>query len=153
MYFKLVNDSIDKAVSVMDSITTNAMLEEKRQEVFITMVNAIHAISDCEERIRDVLHEDQKGDYLIKAFLYINNQIKHDKELQFFHFDVCGSIYPMRYPYLYGEPSIFWSNFENHGSPNARGKRKHYDEMLVDKEIKYTLLEIQKILNKYNRGN
>ena len=148
MFFKAANKSIDDAVRTINQITNNMMFDSLREEIFQSIISAVHFIADCEERIRDRLPLEDAD--VLKAFLYINNQLKHDTSLEMFYFDVCGKMYPYDYPYRYGKPGVFWRDFPNNGRSNSRGKREHYEKYLMNKDIEVTLLQVQKLLSKYS---
>lgn len=147
MFFKAANKSIGDAVRAIIKITNNMMFDSLREELFQSIVSAVHFIADCEERIRAELDADDAE--ILKAFLYVNNQLKHDTSLEMFYFDVCGKMYPYDYPYRYGRPGVYWRNFPNNGRNNSRGKRENYEIYLMNKDIETTLLYVQQILEKY----
>ena len=148
MFFKATNKSIDDAVCAINKITDNMKFDSLREELFQSIVSAVHFIADCEERIRDRLTPEDAD--MLKAFLYINNQLKHDTSLEMFYFDVCGKMYPYDYPYRYGKPGVFWRDFPNKGRSNSRGKRDHYEKHLMNKDIEATMLRVQELLSKYS---
>ena len=148
MFLKVANRSIDDAVRTINQITNNMMFDALREELFQSIVSAVHFIADCEERIRSKLDPDDAE--MLKAFLYLNNQLKHDVSLELFYYDVSGSMYPMRYPMRYGEPGVCWRDFPDNGNKNARGKREHYEKYLMNKDIEESLLSIKAIIGKYS---
>lgn len=148
MFLKSANKSIDDAVRTINQITNNMMFDFLREELFQSIVSAVHFIADYEQRIRTKLDPDDTE--MLKAFLYVNNQLKHDVSLEMFYYDVSGSMYPMRYPMRFGDPGVYWRNFPDNGSREARGKREHYEKYLMNKDIEATLLHVQEILNKYS---
>lgn len=83
-----------------------------------------------------------------RAFSYVNNQIKHDKNLQIFCYPVSGSMFPMRFPMRFGPPGIVWNDFEDNGRAQARGRREHYDVCLKRKDVKNTLETKKEIAQK-----
>jgi len=116
-------------------------------DISTVIINAIHSIGDYYERL-DKNMITKNDDLWFKAYVYVNNQIKHDKELEIIHFPVYGSMYPMGYPRRYGLPGVSWNNFVDNGRKNSRGRREHYEECLCDKDIKCTLIIILKITEK-----
>lgn len=148
MFFIAANKSINDAVQTIGKITDNTKFDCMRGELFQSIVSAVHFIADCEERIRTKLDPDDAEK--LKAFLYVNNQLKHDVSLELFYYDVSGSMYPMRYPMRYGEPGVCWRDFPDNGNKNARGKREHYEKYLMNKDIEESLLSIKAIIGKYS---
>lgn len=148
MFLKAANKSIDDAVQAINKISNNMMFASLRDELFQTIVTAVHFIADCEERMRTKLAiEDAE---ILKAFLYVNNQLKHDVSLELFYYDVSGSMYPKRYPYRYGKPGVYWREFADNGNQRARGKREHYEKYLMNKDIEATLIRVREVLNNYS---
>ena len=148
MFLKAANKSIDDAVRTINQITNNMMFDSLREELFQSIVSAVHFIADYEQRIRTKLDPDDAE--VLKAFLYVNNQLKHDVTLELFYYDVSGSMFPMRFPFRFGKPGVYWRNFVDNGSQKARGTREHYEKYLMSKDIEATLLRIREILNKYS---
>lgn len=148
MFFKAANKSIDDAVCTINKITDNMMFDSLREELFQSIVSAVHFIADCEERIRTKLDPDDAE--ILKAFLYVNNQLKHDVSLELFYYDVSGSMFPMRFPFRFGKPGVYWREFADNGNQRARGKREHYEKHLMNKDIEATLLHVQELLSKYS---
>ena len=151
MFFKATNKSIDDAIEEINNITDNTKFDCVRVELFQKVVAAIHLIADCEERVRKNLSYDDSE--FLKAFLYLNNQLKHDVNLKLFYYDVSGSMFPFSFPMRFGTPGVYWRNFVDNGEKNARGKRKHYEKYLMDKDIEITLLSVKAILNKYSHND
>ena len=148
MFLKVANRSIDDAVRTINQITNNMMFDSLREELFQSIVSAVHFIADCEERVRAKLTPDDAE--MLKAFLYVNNQLKHDVSLELFYYDVSGSMFPMRFPFRFGKPGVYWREFIHNGNHRARGKREHYEKHLMNKDIEATLLHVREILNKYS---
>lgn len=148
MFWKAANKSIEDAVQTINKITDNKKFDYMREDLFRNIVSAVHFIADSEQRIRTKLDSDDAE--MLKAFLYINNQLKHDVNLEMFYYEVSGSMYPIRFPFRFGKPGVYWRNFPDNGSRKARGKREHYEKYLMNKDIEATLLYVQEILNKYS---
>ena len=146
MFFKAANKNIDDAVCTINKITDNMMFVSLREELFQSIVSSVHFIADCEERIRTKLDPDDAE--ILKAFLYVNNQLKHDVSLELFYYDVSGSMFPMRFPFRFGKPGVYWREFADNGNQRARGKREHYEKHLMNKDIEATLLHVQERLSK-----
>lgn len=144
MFLVAVKESIDIALDSINKIENNEKFKELRDELFRNIVSAIHFIAVYEERIRATI-ENEDADFF-KAFLYVNNQIKHDIDLEIFYYGVAGSAYPCFYPKRYGKPGLIWSNFTDKGSAKARGKRSHYEKHLMEKDVANTLERIKKII-------
>lgn len=148
MFRSAVNKSIDTAIQTIEKITDNMQFNNLREELFHSIVSAIHFIADYEERVRELLTPDDAE--VFKAFLYVNNQVKHDVELEMFYYDVAGSMFPIFFPMRFGEPGVNWRDFPDNGNKRARGKREHYEKHLMNKDIGATLKSIKEIIAKYN---
>ena len=148
MFLNAANKSIEDAVQTINKITDNMKFDCMRAELFQSIVSAVHFIADYEERIRTKL--DPNDANVLKGFLYINNQLKHDVTLELFYYDVSGSMFPMRFPMRFGKPGVYWRDFVDNGKQTARGRREHYEKHLMNKDIEASLLQVQKILNKYS---
>lgn len=144
MFLVAVKESIDIALESINKITNNEKFEELKEELFRNIVSAIHLIADFEERIRATIEEEDAE--FFKAFLYVNNQLKHDVDLEIFYYAVAGSMFPFFFPMRYGKPCLIWSNFTDKGSAKARGKRSHYEKYLMEKDVANTLERIKKII-------
>ncbi|MBQ7014683.1 MAG: hypothetical protein IJN12_01035 [Clostridia bacterium] len=145
---KMAKDNIDLAIETINKISDNQKFDPLRSEINRNVINAIGAIANCYARMDfSLLLEDD--DKYMRAFAYLNNQIKHDTTLEIIYFDVSGSIYPFRYPMRFGKPGIFWSDFKDNGRTNARGKRIHYDEILKNKDVEVTLIQAKDIISNY----
>ena len=86
-----------------------------------------------------------EGKEFFLAFVYLNNQIKHDLSLELFYFEVCGSIYPMRFPFRFGPPGVVWGDFPDHGR-SREAKREYYDQYLKLKDVKKSLIKLDELL-------
>ena len=147
MFRSAVNKSIDTAIQTIEKITDNMQFNNLREELFHSIVSAIHFIADYEERVRELLTPDDAE--VFKAFLYVNNPVKHDVELEMFYYDVAGSMFPIFFPMRFGEPGVNWRDFPDNGNKRARGKREHYEKYLMNKDIGTTLKSIKEIIAKY----
>ena len=114
------------------------MLEKLSDEIVLKCVNAVHSIADYYERLDKNILATQ-DELWFRAYVYLNNQIKHDRNLELIHYSVYGSMYPRGYPMRYGLPEARWKDFKDNGRKSSRGKREHYELVLCKKEIKYTL--------------
>lgn len=138
-------ESIDNAIDAIDKITDNEKFNELKIVLFSRVVNAVHQIADYYERIKEhplPLEIDNE----FRAYAYLNNQIKHDKELEFIYFEVAESVYPMFYPFQFDSPGLCWKNFIDNGRANARGKREHYEVHLMDRDVKATLSKMKETI-------
>lgn len=147
MFRSAVNKSIDTAIQTIEKITDNMQFKNLIEELFHSIVSAVHFIADYEERVRELLTPDDAE--VFKAFLYVNNQLKHDVELEMFYYDVAGSMFPIFFPMRFGEPGVNWRDFPDNGNKRARGKREHYEKYLMNKDIGTTLKSIKEIIAKY----
>lgn len=85
--------NIEAAIQTIDSIKDNTMFEQRQLSTTTTIHNAVHTIVDYYERI-DKSSLSAEEDDLFRAFMYVNNQIKHDTNLQCVTYNVSGSMYP-----------------------------------------------------------
>ena len=150
IYYDVAIISIEKALENIELITDNSKFQSLKLILFDSITNAVQKTNDYYTRIEKA-SIDNSYDEKLRAFAYLNNQIKHDKSLEIIYFEVCGMIFPFDYPVRYGMPGLFWNNFTDNGSTKARGKRWHYEKHLMNKEIKYTLIDIKEILANINR--
>lgn len=149
MYYKIAIDNIDKAVEEINKISNNQMFSVLRDELNRTIVNAVSSIAVYYERM-DYSKLSQDNDTYLRAFAYLNNQIKHDKNLNMIYYDVSGSMFPMQFPMRFGKPGVYWKDFTNNGRSDSRGKREYYDLMLNSKDIEITLLKAKEIFKNYH---
>ena len=140
--------NIDNAIKTIDDIHDNTMFKQMQLSITASTHNAVHAIVDFYERI-DKLALSSEEDALFRAFMYVNNQIKHDKNLQFVTYNVSGSIFPFDFPFRFGPPGVMWPDFPDNGSLRARGRREHYEKMLIKKDVKATLTTAKQIIIKF----
>ncbi len=139
---------IETTIKTLDQITDNTKFRELQIEITSSIHNAVHAIVDCYERMeKDTLQPEE--DMLFRAFMYLNNQLKHDENLQFITYNVSGSMFPIMFPFKSGSPAVYWASFKDNGNKNARGRRCHYEQMLMNKDVRRKLEEVKRIFNKY----
>lgn len=129
---------IESAIRTIDSISENTKFKELQMSIITSIHNAVHAIVDYYERIDKSILE-KKEDTLFRAFMYLNNQLKHDKELEFVTYNVSGSMFPIFFPFRSGPPGVNWADFKDNGKAEARGKREHYEDMLMNKDVRKSL--------------
>lgn len=139
--------NIDDAIQIIDGIQNNTMFDQRQVVITTAVHNAIHAIVDYYERL-DKTFLQQEEDDLFRAFMYVNNQIKHDTNLQCVTYNVYGSMFPFDFPFRFGPPGVMWADFVDNGRPTARGKRSHYEKMLMNKEVKTTMKTVKSIICK-----
>lgn len=140
MFFKCLEQSVSEAVEAINKISDNTKFEEYKFELFYKVVTAVHFIADYEERVRPLISKTDED--FTKGFLYLNNQLKHDCSLDMFYYEVSGSMFPMRFPMRFGKPGIYWNDFVDNGRKSSRGRRKHYEDNLMSKDIEATLLKV-----------
>lgn len=148
IYIQSVHRAIKKVIELLDGITDNTKFSAVRDSLFDEIVRVINLVGDIYPRIknRDVWSTwDEEKEYFL-AFVYLNNQVKHDISLELFYFEVCGSIYPMRFPYRYGPPGVVWADFPDHGK-SREAKREYYDQNLKLKDVKKSLIKLDGLLN------
>lgn len=145
IFYDTALESIEDAIDAIDEITDNEKFNELRIVLFSKVVSAVHQISDYYERIKEhplPLEIDNE----FRAYAYLNNQIKHDKDLEFIYFEVAESVHPMFYPFQFDSPGLYWKNFRDNGRANARGKREHYEAHLMDRDVKATLSKMKETI-------
>ena len=148
MYYKNAILNIEKAVEEINKISDNEMFSVLRDELNRTIVNAVGSIAMYYERMDYNVLLQEDDDYL-RAFAYLNNQLKHDKSLDIVYYDVSGNIFPIFFPMRFGKPGVFWADFPNNGRANSRGKREHYDTLLKNKDIERSFLKVKEIFDNY----
>lgn len=148
MFFKCLNQSVNEAIEAINKISDNTKFEEYKFELFYKVVIAVHFIADYEERVRQLISKTDED--FTKGFLYLNNQLKHDCNLDMFYYEVCGSMYPLRFPMRFGKPGIYWNDFVDNGKRSSRGQRKHYEDNLMSKDVESTLLQVLSIFRNIN---
>ena len=140
--------SIKHALDTIDKLADNAIFSEMRDEMQFQIITAVHWIGDVGERIKHKL-TSKDDDELIRAFYYLNNQLKHDHELEVIYYNVYESRYPSGYPHRYGSPpTIEWNNFKDNGRKESRGKRKHYDAVLNGREVQPSFIAVIELINR-----
>lgn len=139
---------IDRFLSDMEEITDNECFFNNKEILMAGIIDAVHAIADCYERNKTKLEETDKE--LVLAFCYLNNQLKHDKDLEVFSTPIYNAVLPTRFPFRLGETScsITWADFEDHGKTWAEAKRDHYDKHLKQKDVEETLLKVKQLLDR-----
>ena len=140
-------ETISELINKLDGITDNQTFHEQKEHFVGKIINSVHAIADCYERNKEKLSPKDKS--FILAFCYLNNQLKHDRELEVFSEQIYSSTLPTYFPFRLGfkSYSIVWADFEDHGSEKAAGKRKHYEDSLKGKDVKETLIIAKQILD------
>lgn len=147
IFYKVAKNNINIAISTLNELTDNIKLNEMSLNISVAVINAVHSVCDYYERTKEVKISN-KDDLLFRAFVYVNNQIKHDKNLEVIHYPVYGSQYPISYPMNYGPPGVCWNNFTDKGRKTARGKREDYDEYLCNKDIQDTFRNIMEAIER-----
>ena len=140
-------ETIGELINKLDGITDNQIFHEQKDHLACKVINSVHAIADCYERNKEKLSKEDKD--FILAFCYLNNQLKHDRDLEVFSEQIYSAVLPTYLPCRLGSTSysIIWADFENHGRENAAGKREHYDDSLKGKDVKETLIIAKQILD------
>ena len=133
---------IKEAQGIIKSIDSNLKFQKSEDELNDCLLALIHSVGDIADRIYEsgngkikLLSEDDK--VFLLAFVYLNNQLKHDTHLNIIYCEVQGSMFPINFSKSmhFGQPIVCWANFEDHGRKNARGRRKHYDAVLNSKNV------------------
>ena len=123
IFYDIALKGIDDAITAIDRITDNTKFAELEIQLHSDIVGAVHQIADYYARINHSL--------LSKEIIYR---------------EVCGSMFPMRFPFRFGEPGVYWNDFVDNGSKYARGKREDYNACLIERDIKKTLCDIREII-------
>lgn len=145
IFYDIALKGIDDAITAIDRITDNTKFAELEIQLHSDIVGAVHQIADYYARINHSLLS-KEDDLYFRAFAYLNNQIKHDQSLEIIYYEVCGSMFPMRFPFRFGEPGVCWNAFVDNSSKYARGKREDYEACLIERDIKKTLCDIREII-------
>lgn len=147
IYIQSIHRSINQTIELLDSITDNTKFDRVRDSLFDNVVAVIHFAGDIYPRIKkyDEWNTWSEEKEFFLAFVYLNNQIKHDLSLGLFYYEVCGSSYPMRFPYRYGPPGVVWADFQDHGK-SREAKREYYDQHLKLKDVKKSLIKLDELL-------
>ena len=151
MYFKACVRGFKKVFEILDQITDNTKFDLVKDELHYNLLSLIHCIGDIYARLKaqkalEILSTEELELFL--GFVYLNNQLKHDPELNAIYYEVSGSMFPMRFPFRFGTPGVYWTNFEDHGK-SREAKREHYDANLNRKDVRHTLESLEKIIIKY----
>lgn len=137
-YVKSAKQSVCELNEITKNIATNGDLKEALPNVFRKLGEALHWVGDCIERINSETLTEQE-DEIFRAFMYANNQLKHDNSLYMLHIEVWSASFPTGFPYSYGPPKIVWRDFPDNGRQSSRGKRDHYNKILLNRRIDETL--------------
>ncbi len=147
IFYKLAIENINLAIVTLNEITDNIELNKMNLSITKNVTNAVHSIGDYYERIKEAKIY-QEDDLLFKAFAYLNNQIKHDINLEIIHYPVYGNQFPISFPMNFGPPGVCWNNFADNGRKTAIPKREHYNEYLCNKNVESTLRNILKAIER-----
>ena len=145
MFAEVALYNIDVAIETIEKVTEISKCAEFQLLITTSVYNAVHSIVDWYERAEKEQFST-KEDKVFHAFMYVNNELKHNKKLTFITYDVSGSMFPMFYPFRFGPPGVCWAEFKDNGSRNARGKRSHYEEMLMNKDVSNSLKLVRDII-------
>ncbi len=151
MFHKCMNRAVDEFVETIDAVVKNEELESKRIDIFYKLVIAIHFLIDSYDRLPNKPGWKDESPF-VSAFKYVNNQLKHDVDLDLFYITICnGGMFPMRFPMHYGKPSISWANFQDNSDEKSKFRRPHYDNELMNKDVKSTILDFQRIIENLSK--
>ena len=141
--------NISDTLKLCDNINHNSDFNKYRTEIFTSLNNTVHSIQDLDERLKELRFYSSDEEELMKAFCYLANQIKHDKDLNYIYSEINCSSYPRIYSYQYCQkPKLLWADFTDNGRTNSRGKRIYYDKYLNKKGVVETLLMGNAIIDK-----
>ena len=82
MFAEVALYNIDVAIETIEKVTDNTMFSELRESITASIVNAVHSIVDWYERAKKEQFSP-KEDKMFHAFMYVNNELKHNKKLTF----------------------------------------------------------------------
>ena len=91
------------------------------------------------------MEEEEKG--LLSAFRYVNNSLKHSKEVVEITEQQGGVSFPISFPLTIPRREVVWSVVDNGDKEN---QKKNYKKYLAGKNVIETCENIIKILEKYN---
>ena len=151
LYFDLCVQAFRKVFKLLDQITNNTKFELVKDELQYNLLALIHFVGDIYARLKAqkalaILSTKELEVFL--GFVYLNNQFKHDPKLNAIYYEVSGSMFPMRFPFRFGAPGVYWTDFEDHGK-SREAKRVYYDTHLNKKDIRFTLELLEKVIMKF----
>ena len=91
------------------------------------------------------MEEEEKG--LLSAFRYVNNSLKHSKEVVEITEQQGGVSFPISFLLTIPRREVVWSVVDNGDKEN---QKKNYKKYLAGKNVIETCENIIKILEKYN---
>ena len=152
IYYNAALRGIKNAVKLIDSIEDNTMFNQVSDELHDSLLSIVHFVGDVYPRVKNSncylsLPVEEKN--FLLAFIYLNNQLKHDTSLDIIYFEVCGSMFPLSFPMRFGPPGVYWAAFEDHGR-SREAKREHYETNLMDRDIRSTLTHLEELLLRIN---
>ena len=121
----------------------STVTDKDKNELFLRVGNCLHSILDYAERVE--VEEEEKG--LLSAFRYVNNSLKHSKEVVEITEQQGGFSFPTSFPLTIPRREVVWSVVDNGDIEN---QRRNYKKFLAGKNVIETCEEIIKILEKYN---
>ena len=136
--------NIDDALKELSRLTDNESIINYKDSIMHYLVVLAHSVGDLYSRL-DV--KTVNNNNIINAFMYLNNQIKHDKELNFVSCFMAGSEYPRFYPRSYVKAHSCWADFEDHECRGIR-LRPQYEMYLMNRDIKESLEVLKNEINK-----
>lgn len=150
IYLNGYNLGLRKVLGLLDQITDNTKFNSVREDLQYNLISLIHYIGDLYPRIKAkgslaILSKEEQEIFL--AFVYLNNQLKHDPDLNAIYYEVSGSMFPMRFPFRFGPPGVCWFDFEDHGK-SREAKREFYDTHLKKRDVRRTLESLDSIIAK-----
>ena len=121
----------------------STVTDKDKNELFLCVGNCLHSILDYAERVE--VEEEEKG--LLSAFRYVNNSLKHSKEVVEITEQQGGVSFPISFPLTIPRREVVWSVVDNGDKEN---QKKNYKKYLARKNVIETCENIIKILEKYN---
>ena len=121
----------------------STVTDKDKNELFLRVGNCLHSILDYAERVE--VEEEEKG--LLSAFRYVNNSLKHSKEVVEITEQQGGVSFPISFPLTIPRREVVWSVVDNGDKEN---QKKNYKKYLAGKNVIETCENIIKILEKYN---
>lgn len=158
-YYKNFIFNYNELVGNLTSIKTNDELINNISKANSLIDNTIHSFGDLYERISNIINNKQdvhlrkniiteSEQNIIYAFKYLNNQLKHDRELEVITACVANNSYPRFYPYVRGaDPFYEWKDFKNNET-NPHKYRVYYEKELIGKNVHNSIYELKNIIEK-----
>lgn len=138
IYYEKCVENINKVIEELDKFNCNEDFINNKNKIEKSIYDTLSAVGLLYTRLDNKIHNSEN---IINAFQYLNNQVKHIKELEILTYSIAGSEYPRFYPYCYGKAHYSWLDFENHETRKPP-LRPQYEKFLMNREVKTTYHEL-----------